>query len=127
MLLADAQSLMSNRRAKPRGRLRVSAPLGIGRRFLVPRLPPFLARHPELQLERSLSDRRVNLVEEAIDVAVRIGPLADSSLMARALGKHHVVTVASPRYLPFLEFLSTVPELNRGKHVPAKMARNKRI
>lgn len=97
--LADAQSLMSNRRTEPRGRLRVSAPLVIGRRFLVPRLPSFLQRHPELQLEISLNDRRVNLVEESIDVAVRIGPLADSSLMARALGKHQVVTIASPRYL----------------------------
>lgn len=97
--LDAAQSLMSNRTTAPRGRLRVSLPTTLGKLFFIPHLPQFLQRHPELTLELSMSDRRVNLVEEGIDVAVRIGTLSDSTLVARPLWQQQVITIASPNYL----------------------------
>jgi DNA-binding transcriptional LysR family regulator len=97
--LESARGLMSNRGAAPRGRLRVSIPITIGKRIIIPELPRFLADHPDVELDLSLSDRHVNLVEDGIDVAVRIGSLADSSLVARPLGQQQVVTIASAAYL----------------------------
>jgi LysR family transcriptional regulator for bpeEF and oprC len=92
--LEAARTLMSNRSAAPRGRMRVSLPRTIGRRIFVPALPRFVADHPNVELDVSLSDRRVNLVEESIDVAIRIGALSDSSLVARPIGQQQVVTIA---------------------------------
>lgn len=97
--LESARELMSNRGAAPRGRLRVSIPITIGKRIIIPELPRFVAEHPDVELDVSLSDRRVNLVEDGIDVAVRIGSLADSSLVARPIGEQQVVTIASAAYL----------------------------
>jgi DNA-binding transcriptional LysR family regulator len=97
--LDTAESLMSNRRAAPRGRLHVSLPTTLGKLFVIPYLPRFLERHPELTLELSMSDRRVNLVEDGIDIAVRIGTLNDSTLIARPLWQQQVITIASPRYI----------------------------
>ncbi len=97
--LESARGLMSNRGAAPRGRLRVSIPVTIGKRIIIPELPRFLAEHPDVDLDVSLSDRRVNLVEDGIDVAIRIGTLVDSSLVARPIGQQQVVTIASAAYL----------------------------
>jgi LysR family transcriptional regulator for bpeEF and oprC len=97
--LDAARGLVSNRSAAPRGRLHVSLPTTIGRRVVVPELPRFLAAHPDLELDVSLSDRRINLVEDGVDVAIRIGALGDSSLVARPIGQQQLVTLASPRYL----------------------------
>ena len=94
--LDAARSLMSNRGTAPRGRLRVSLPRTIGRRIFVPALPRFIADHPNVELDISLSDRRINLVEEGIDVAIRIGTLGDSSLIARPIGQQQIVTIAPP-------------------------------
>lgn len=68
---------MSSRRGTPRGRLRVSLPATIGRLFVEPRLPRLLERYPDIALEVSASDRWGQLVEESIDVALRIGTLTD--------------------------------------------------
>jgi len=81
------------------GRLRVDMPLITARRLVMPRLPEFLAQHPELQLELDSTDRRVDLVREGYDCVLRVGPLADSSLVARLLGHYPVASVASPAYL----------------------------
>ena len=97
--LESARGLMSNRGAAPRGRLRVCIPITIGKRIIIPELTHFLAAHPDVQLDVSLSDRRVNLIEDGIDVAIRIGSLADSSLVARPIGQQQVVTIASAAYL----------------------------
>lgn len=94
--LDAARALMLNRGAAPRGRLRVSLPRTIGRCIFVPALPRFLADHPNVELDIGLSDRRVNLVEDGIDVAIRIGALEDSSLIARPVGQQQIVTIASP-------------------------------
>lgn len=97
--LDQAHSQISNRSTEPRGRLRVSLPSALGRQFVVPYLKRFLDQYPKLTLEVSLSDRWVNLVEEEVDIALRIGVLSDSSLVARPLWQQQVITVAGPNYL----------------------------
>src|SRR5262245_18910391 len=82
-----------------RGLLRVTAPLQFGRRHVAPLVTRFLAAFPEIQVELVLNDRNLDLIEEELDVAVRIGPLSDSSLLARRVGDVKRVVVASPDYL----------------------------
>jgi DNA-binding transcriptional LysR family regulator len=83
----------------PTGVLKVSAPVSFGRNQLTPALLAFAAGCPAVSLDVQFSDRMVNLVEEGFDVAVRIGQLADSSLVARRLAEVRMVTCASPDYL----------------------------
>jgi DNA-binding transcriptional LysR family regulator len=82
-----------------RGLLRVTAPLQFGRRHVAPLVTEFLNTYREIQLELILNDRNLDLVEEGIDVAVRIGALADSNLIARRVGEVRRVVVASPDYI----------------------------
>lgn len=102
-LLADAealQSLFTSEHDVPlRGRLRVDLPSEIARSVLVPALPGFIAMHPELALEVSSTDRRVDLIQEGIDCVLRIGGIVDESLVARRLGSLRMVNAASPEYL----------------------------
>jgi LysR family transcriptional regulator for bpeEF and oprC len=74
-------------------------PLGFGRHVVLPRLPDFLARYPELTVDVDLSDRIVDFAEEGLDVAVRIGEIADSRVIARKIYDIRFVTCASPAYL----------------------------
>jgi DNA-binding transcriptional LysR family regulator len=101
-MLADideAESALAQIRATPMGRVTVSAPLLFGRLHVAPLLPAFLARYPDVSVDLLLVDRVVNLIDEGIDVAVRIAPLADSTLIARRLGQVRRVVCASPAYL----------------------------
>ncbi len=101
-ILADideAESALDQIRATPKGRVTVSAPLLFGRLRVAPLLPAFLARYPDVSVDLLLVDRVVNLIDEGIDVAVRIAPLADSTLIARRLGQVRRVVCASPAYL----------------------------
>lgn len=85
--------------APVRGLIRVTAPLQFGRRHIAPLVVSFLNAFPETQVELVLNDRNFDLIEEGLDVAVRIGALADSSLLVRRVGQVHRVLVASPDYL----------------------------
>jgi DNA-binding transcriptional LysR family regulator len=101
-LLVDAdelQTLFQNSASALRGRLRLDMPVLMARNFVIPRLPAFMAAHPELEIELSTTDRRVDLVHEAFDCVLRVGPLPDSSLVARPLGQLRLVNCASPSYL----------------------------
>jgi DNA-binding transcriptional LysR family regulator len=101
-LLADAdelQTLFQNSASALGGRLRLDLPVLMARNFVIPRLPEFLAAHPELEIELSTTDRRVDLVHEAFDCVLRVGALPDSSLVARPLGHLRLVNCASPAYL----------------------------
>jgi DNA-binding transcriptional LysR family regulator len=80
------------------GKLRISASVCFGRLHIMPQLPRFLEKHPELEIEMVLDDRSINLVEEGIDVAFRSGTLANSSLVARKIGEARRLVVATPRY-----------------------------
>ncbi|MGD9836524.1 MAG: LysR family transcriptional regulator [Afipia sp.] len=97
--LEEAEGSVQAERSKPSGRLIVSAPLMFGRLHVGPVMSAYLKQYPDVSAELRLSDRMVNLVEEGIDLAVRIGHLADSSVIARAVGDMRRVVVASPRYL----------------------------
>jgi DNA-binding transcriptional LysR family regulator len=97
--IEEAEGAASALGANPRGLLRVTGPVSFGTLHLAPAIPAFLARYPEIELELDLSDRFVDLVEDGYDVAVRIGRLRDSSLVARRLCAARRLTVASPDYL----------------------------
>ena len=101
-LLADVDELQGMFRQAPqalRGRLRVDMPSGMAHSVVIPRLPEFLDLHPQLELELSSADRRVDLVREGFDCVVRVGTLGDSALIARPLGQFRVANCASPTYL----------------------------
>jgi len=95
----EAEAALSARRAAPKGRLRVTAPVLFGRLHVAPVMTEFIARHPAVQVELLLLDRMVDLLEEGIDVGVRIGKLPDSSLVAIPIGETRRVVCASPAYL----------------------------
>ena len=97
--LAEANLAVSQLQAAPRGRLRVNAPMSFGFLHLAPALPDFLALYPEVAVDLIMNDRFVDLVDEGFDVAVRIGALEDSSLIARRLAPIRRVICASPAYL----------------------------
>ncbi|SFO44167.1 DNA-binding transcriptional regulator, LysR family [Mesorhizobium sp. NFR06] len=85
--------------AAPRGRLRVNSYVPFGQHRLMPLLPRFLERYPEISVEAVLTDSVIDLMEERADVAIRAGPLRESRLVARKLGQSRMVVVASPAYL----------------------------
>lgn len=101
-LLADAEQLQGMFRPAPsglRGRLRIDLPTTTARELVIPRLPEFLAAHPQLDIEISTSDRYVDLVQEGFDCVLRVGTLADTGLVARPLGEMAMGNFASPAYL----------------------------
>jgi DNA-binding transcriptional LysR family regulator len=101
-LLAGADAAEASARAllsSPSGLLRISAPVTFGNRVLTPILTEFLQRHPEVEAEVVLSDRKVDLIEEGYEAAFRIGPVADDGLVARALPDYRMTLAASPDYL----------------------------
>lgn len=97
--LAAAEESVGRLRAAPRGTLRVSAPVTFGATRLAPALGEFLRRHPDVRVDLSLSDRVVDLVDEGFEAAIRIGPLADSRMIARALDPYASMLCAAPAYL----------------------------
>jgi DNA-binding transcriptional LysR family regulator len=101
-ILADVEEAEISAQAErmaPSGRLVVSAPIGFGRIHVSPVMSTYLKRYPEVSGELRLSDRMINLVEDGVDLAVRIGQLADSSLVARNVGDMRRIVVASKDYL----------------------------
>jgi len=97
--LDDAERDVRALQSEPRGLLRVTAPNNFGREFLTPIALRFMRTHPAVEVSLALTDRMVDLVEEGFDLAVRAGPLPDSTLVAHKLGATTFVTVASERYL----------------------------
>jgi DNA-binding transcriptional LysR family regulator len=97
--LEEADNLASLLQSRVGGQLRISTSVAFGRRVLTPLVLAFMRQHPEITIDLSFDDRYVNLVEQGVDVAIRMGRLADSSLGARYLGQNPWVMVASPAYL----------------------------
>jgi len=97
--LDEAREITSSLNRSPRGLLRVTIPASFGRRHIVPHLPAFLARFPKIDVDVVVTDEVVNLVDTGIDLAVRIGALPDSELMARRLTDHRRVICGSPTYI----------------------------
>ena len=97
--IEEAEGSAQDERSRPSGRLVVSAPVGFGRLHVSPVMSAYLKRYSEVSAELRLTDRTVNLVEDGVDLAVRIGHLADSSLVARLVGEMRRIVVASNEYL----------------------------
>lgn len=85
--------------SSPSGKLRISAPIAFGEIVLAPMLPKFLRLYPRLEVELHLSNRPVDMIEEGVDVRLRIGDVSDSNLIAREVGRFELMLVASPSYL----------------------------
>lgn len=97
--LDEADSLASLLQSKVSGQLRISTSVAFGRRVVTPLALRFMREHPDVTLDLSFDDRYVNLVEQGVDVALRMGRLADSALGARYLGTNPWLTAAAPEYL----------------------------
>ena len=95
----EADMVVRTRQTQAQGLLRVGASVAFGRRVIVPLMMEFMQQHPQLQVDLSFEDRYTDLVAQGIDVAIRMGKLADSSLGARFLGTNPWLMVASQRYL----------------------------
>ncbi|UDL94393.1 LysR family transcriptional regulator [Lichenihabitans sp. PAMC28606] len=95
----SAELVMEAIGATPQGRLRISAPVGFGACRLAPILTGFMARHPAITVELNLTDRFVDLVDEGYDAVLRLGPIANTSLVARELSPHKQLACAAPSYL----------------------------
>ena len=96
---AEAESAVGRRQAAPTGRLRLACAGVFGRLHVVPRLPHFLARYPEVSVELRFADGFVDLVEEGIDLAIRVGEVTDTGLIARRIGLSRRVLVATPNFV----------------------------
>ena len=95
----EADNMATLLQSKVGGVLRISTSVAFGRRVMVPLVLRYMALHPEITIDLSVDDRYVNLVEQGVDLAIRMGPMADSSLGARYLGTNHWLMVATPSYL----------------------------
>lgn len=97
--LDEAEAMVSSFSGKPQGVIRLTAPLGLGRRLIAPLIPPFCHDNPGVEFRLRLSDRNVNIVEDAIDLAFFLGEPADSTLKWRKIADCPRVLVAAPEYL----------------------------
>lgn len=143
--ISAAESLAETMRVAPRGVLKVTCAVSFGMEWLGPAIADFLRMYPEVSVDLNLNDRTVDMVEEGFDVAVRIGALQDSSLVARPLRDYGVVVCGAPEYLAArgvpqvpadlvrhecLEFTGWVPQARwrlkgekDGRHVPLSRLR----
>jgi LysR family transcriptional regulator for bpeEF and oprC len=97
--LRDAEETLRGTRSKPQGKLRVDVPVAFGRYLLLPALSEFTRRYPLIELDLRLNDRIVDLVADQVDVALRVGPIRQSGLVARRVAQVNLVTCAAPAYL----------------------------
>ncbi|MGF6904049.1 LysR family transcriptional regulator [Paraburkholderia phytofirmans] len=97
--IAETEDNLNNTAKGPRGKLRVDMPSSLGRVVVMPRIEEFRQRYPQVELMLGFGDRPVDLIQEGVDCALRIGQLDDSSLVARQLGSLATITAASPAYL----------------------------
>ncbi|NHF66074.1 LysR family transcriptional regulator [Xanthomonas hortorum] len=112
----DAETSLSDASALPRGRLRVDVPSPLARLILMPALPTFHARYPDIQLDMGVSDRRVDLIGENVDCVVRGGIITDQSLIARRVGDLQAGVYAAPSYLQRLGMPAHPQELENTQH-----------
>jgi LysR family transcriptional regulator for bpeEF and oprC len=97
--IQDAEETLRGARSRPQGRLRVDVPVVFGRYLLLPALPEFTRRYPDIELDIRLNDRVVDLVAERVDIALRVSSVQQPGLVTRRVGQINIVTCASPAYL----------------------------
>ncbi|MCP1650140.1 LysR family transcriptional regulator [Pseudomonas nitroreducens] len=112
----DAETSLSGAAAMPRGRLRVDVPSPLARLLLIPALPDFHQRYPDIQIDLGVSDRMVDLIDENVDCVVRGGELTDLSLMARRIGDLPLGVFAAPAYLQRAGVPAHPSELENSQH-----------
>ncbi|MGL4396339.1 MAG: LysR family transcriptional regulator [Hyphomicrobium sp.] len=111
-LVEEAEDYVSRRNTKPRGVLKISAPTSFCRLHITPHLPGFLARYPDIEFDMHITDHFVDIIREGFDIAIRIGELEDSSLVARKLAPEHRVICAAPSYLERAGVPKTIEDLD---------------
>ncbi|KVK78115.1 LysR family transcriptional regulator [Burkholderia sp. MSMB1498] len=129
-LIADVEeteNLFRHSIVGPSGTLRVDMPGRIGRLIVAPALPEFLDRYPQISVDLGVTDRSVNLIEERVDCALRVGALSDSGLVARAIGDLPLINVASPAYLARHGVPRTPADLERHQPINYASPANGRI
>ncbi|RTR30181.1 LysR substrate-binding domain-containing protein [Shewanella atlantica] len=97
--LEEAERAITNLQSTPRGLLKITAPVTYGERTLAPLVNDFIAKYPELEVKVSLTNQKVDLIDEGYDLAIRLGQLEDSSMMAKRLGSRTQYVCASPDYV----------------------------
>jgi len=97
--LHETESTLCNQQSQPTGTLRINTPVTFGELNIVPHLWQFLLEYPDLKVDLIMDDHYVDLVKEGVDMAIRVGPMTDSSLISRKIGDSPRVAVASPDYL----------------------------
>ncbi|MBC3300791.1 LysR family transcriptional regulator [Pseudomonas sp. SWRI18] len=115
--LEETEAVFSASRLNPRGILSIDMPSGIGRFLVIPALPTFSARYPQIELEIGLNDRPVDLIREGVDCVLRGGLVLDDSLVARPLATMDQITLASPAYLERMGVPQTLDDLVRHQMV----------
>ncbi len=110
--VGEAQTATRSLNARPQGLLRVTVPSAFGRRHVMPLIKDFLAAYPDIRLDLGLAEATLDLIDAGVDVAVRIGALADSNLIAKRLAQQTMTLVASPSYLNTRPFPLTPEDLN---------------
>lgn len=123
--LEEAESSLKDTSGELSGRVRVAAPVTFSVLHLAPILVEFMALHPEVSLELDLSDRRVDIIDEGFDIAIRIGQLSDSALMAKRLTKIRHVPTASPDLLKRLGMPKTPEDMKRYPALRYRSSRQK--
>ncbi len=113
----DAQLSLSARSATPRGKLRIAASVSFGRTFVAPVVADFLLEYPEISIELVLLDRVIDLLEEGMDIAVRVAKLPDSSMIAHGIGEVRRVIVASPMFIKIAGSPTTPADLRNQRCV----------
>jgi len=113
--LLEIETTLGKQQAVPTGTLRINVPVTFGELDIVPHLWEFLAEYPELNIDLIMDDHYIDLVKEGVDLSIRIGPLTDSSLIARKIGDSPRVTVASLDYLAEYGEPETLQDLDAHK------------
>lgn len=119
-ILADVDELdgsMTLSQASPKGRLRIDVGTSLALLIIIPALPDFHARYPDIQIDLGVSDRPIDLLSENVDCVLRAGTLTDQSLIARRIGEFHFVTCAAPSYLARYGEPHHPADLENGHHV----------
>lgn len=117
--LEDIDTSFAVARSKPRGHLRIDVGSSTASDVLIPALPEFLARYPDIRIDLGVSDRSVDLISDSVDCVIRGGPLVESSLVAKAIGHADMVTCASPAYLKRYGVPAYPEELKNGHRLIA--------
>ncbi len=118
--LDELESSMSHAKVNPRGRLRIDVAASVGQLLLIPALPDFYARYPDIQIDLGVSDRPVDLIGENVDCVLRGGEITDQSLVARRVGEFHTILCATPEYLKRHGVPQHPGDLESGAHTLVK-------